>query len=136
MRDFDDEILDLLPEEEIQNEIFNCEEKQVQILSISTELESRQLSLRAYRSVNPEQSVTTSVPSTEIVNLPKLHLASYSGDPKKWHEWWDSFEIIHNNPKLSKVNKFRHLRMLLDGKPQRASFACLIDKFRFYTSVS
>ena len=123
LRDFDDEILDLVTEEEIEPEIFDCEEKQVQIQSIITELESRQLTVSDTPSVALAQSAVASVSqnsSIDIVNLPKLHLSNFNGDPKKWQEWWDSFEIIHKNPSISKVNKFRHLRTLLDGRAAAA----------------
>ena len=123
LRDFDDEILDLVTEEEIEPEIFDCEEKQVQIQSIITELESRQPTVSDTPSVALAQSAVASVSqnsSIDIVNLPKLHLSNFNGDPKKWQEWWDSFEIIHKNPSISKVNKFRHLRTLLDGRAAAA----------------
>ena len=123
LRDFDDEILDLVTEEEIEPEIFDCEEKQVQIQSIITELESRQLTVSDTPSVALAQSAVASVSqnsSIDIVNLPKLHLSNFNGDPKKWQEWWDSFEIIHKNPSISKVNKFGHLRTLLDGRAAAA----------------
>ena len=47
--------------------------------------------------------------STPIVKakLPKLTLRKFSGDPKSWQPFWDSFEAaVHNNSSLSKIDKW------------------------------
>ena len=68
--------------------------------------------------VSPQHSFGEShLPSQ--VRLPKLQLKRYSGDPKNWQEWWDSFEaVIHSNDRISEVEKFTHLRSLLEGAAQ------------------
>ena len=55
-------------------------------------------------------------PDSTTPKIPKLNLPKYSGDPKKFHEWWDQYEVIHNNSTISPVNKFRHLKTLLEGQ--------------------
>ena len=85
LRNLDSEILEILPGEEIEAEVFDCEERQTQILSIIMELESRQRMISHATSANPAQPSTRAspqIPYTESVNLPKLHLSSYNGDPK------------------------------------------------------
>ena len=43
--------------------------------------------------------------------LPKLNLPYFSGDPLTWQTFWDSFSAaVHNNPKLTGVQKFNYLR--------------------------
>eukprot|EP00112_Aurelia_sp_Birch-Aquarium-sp1_P025255 Seg831.10 transcript_id=Seg831.10/GoldUCD/mRNA.D3Y31 product="hypothetical protein" protein_id=Seg831.10/GoldUCD/D3Y31 len=53
--------------------------------------------------------------NSEGAKLPKLQLPKYLGDPKRWQEWWDFYQVIHENTTLSDVNKFRHLKSLLEG---------------------
>ena len=55
-------------------------------------------------------------PDSTAPKIPKLNLPKYSGDPKKFHEWWDQYEVIHNNSTISPVNKFRNLKTLLEGQ--------------------
>ena len=48
------------------------------------------------------------------VKLPKLDIISFNGDKMKWNEFWDSFEsAVHNNKKLSSVEKFNCLKSKL-----------------------
>ena len=48
--------------------------------------------------------------------LPKLNLPYFSGDPLTWQTFWDSFSpAVHNNPKLTGVQKFNYLRAQLRG---------------------
>jgi hypothetical protein len=59
--------------------------------------------------------VSTFSSSRLRVKLPKIELEKFSGDPKKWISWWDSFDsVIHKND-LSNVDKFNYLRSLLMG---------------------
>ena len=55
-------------------------------------------------------------PDPTTSKIPRLNLPKYSGDSKKFHEWWDQYEVIHNNSSISSVNKFRHLKTLLEGQ--------------------
>lgn len=52
--------------------------------------------------------------------LPKIQLPKFSGDPKKWPEWWDAFLAVHENKQISDGNKFRHLKSLLEGQAAAA----------------
>lgn len=55
--------------------------------------------------------------TTYSTKLPKLEIAPFNGDKLKWSEFWDSFECtIHNNEKLSNVEKFNYLRSKLVGR--------------------
>ena len=48
--------------------------------------------------------------------LPKLNLPYFSGNPLTWQTFWDSFSAaVHNNPKLTGVQKFNYLRAQLRG---------------------
>ena len=72
--------------------------------------------------------------STTIVNakLPKLTLRKFSGDPKSWQLFWDSFEAaVHNNSSLSKIDKFNYLKSLVEGNAASAidGFSLTADNY-------
>ena len=55
------------------------------------------------------------------MKLPKIELVSFSGDNTKWIEFWDSFQCtIHNNIKLSNVEKFNYLKSKMVGEARSA----------------
>ena len=59
--------------------------------------------------------------SGQSIRLPKLQLKKFSRDPKLWQEWWDSFEAtVYVNVRISDVEKFTHLRSLLEGAAHSA----------------
>ena len=50
------------------------------------------------------------------VKLPKLSLKKFEGDLTKWMTFWDTFKSsVHNNPSLSKIDKFNYLNSLLES---------------------
>ncbi|GFY42317.1 uncharacterized protein TNIN_494951 [Trichonephila inaurata madagascariensis] len=56
------------------------------------------------------------------INLPKLHLNKYSGNYSEWLDFYNLFEsCIHNNNRLSKVDKFNYLKSYLCG----STLACI-----------
>ena len=55
------------------------------------------------------------------VMLPKIVKVSFCGDKLKWAEFWDSFECaIHNNKKLSNIERFNYLKGKVNGEAQRS----------------
>lgn len=49
--------------------------------------------------------------------LPKLELKEFHGDYTQWKDWWVIFErLIHNNQRLSAVDKFTILKRYITGK--------------------
>ena len=63
------------------------------------------------------QSQKKAVPS----KLPKLHLQTFSGEPRNWQRFWDVFERnIHNNEDLEDIDKFDYLTGLLQGTAAKA----------------
>ena len=89
-------------------------------MKISTFFEKQSKAEQAVTSVN--QQPVSAVQQNEMgasgqsIRLPKLQLKKFSGDPKLWQEWWDSFEAtVHVNVRISDVEfKFTHLRSLLE----------------------
>ena len=75
--------------------------------------------------------VNTSTPTVKA-KLPKLTLRKFSGDPKSWQPFWDSFEAaVHNNSSLSNIDKFNYLKSLVEGNAASAidGFALTADNY-------
>ena len=122
LREIDQQIFLEIKEEDIEDEVFQCEELQSEINGIIVEIEAKISALKTENaatspSSQPVLSVASSstTSSESAAKLPKIQLPKFYGDPKKWQEWWDSFEIIHQSQSLSAANKFRHLKSLLEG---------------------
>ncbi|XP_053392033.1 uncharacterized protein LOC128554743 [Mercenaria mercenaria] len=61
------------------------------------------------------------VKSENTVKLPKLDMISFNGDKLQWPEFWDSFSrAVHENDKLSSVDKFNYLKGKLYGETRSA----------------
>ena len=55
------------------------------------------------------------------VKLPKIALLSFSGDKTKWIAFWDSFPCaVHNNIRLSNVEKINYLKSKPVGEARKA----------------
>ena len=67
---------------------------------------------------SPQGSQCGSVSSSSSINAkqPNLHIKKFTGDPKTWQTFWDSFSsAVRRNASLTNVDKFNYLRSLLDG---------------------
>ena len=55
------------------------------------------------------------------INLPKINIKSFGGDPLEWLTFWDSFSAaIDKNLELSDVEKMDYLNGMLKGEAARA----------------
>ena len=53
--------------------------------------------------------------------LPKIELQRFSGDPKAYQAWWDTYEsMIHRNPDLAEIDKFNYLKSCVTGSAKSA----------------
>ena len=74
---------------------------------------------------------------SNAVKLPKLEIALFYGDKLKWAEFWDAFEnAVHNNPKLSNIEKFNYLRSKLNGEAKRAIQGLTLSKENYGVAIS
>ena len=104
MSKVDDEIFNLIDDDEIEGEVFECEElkSEIQYLIIDLNTKLKKVNAAGENEVN---SVGTASSNNVIRNimpiqddspkLPALHLPKFNGDPCKWQEWWDSYEVVH-----------------------------------------
>ena len=56
------------------------------------------------------------LPLTTKTRLPKLVLPTFRGDVTNWPPFCDVFKTaMHENDKMSKIDKFNYLNLLLEG---------------------
>ena len=59
--------------------------------------------------------------SKKHVNLPKMTIKTFHGDPLEWQTFWDSFSAtIHENDELSNIQKMSYLNGILKDEAARA----------------
>ena len=70
------------------------------------------------------------------VKLPKLEIVVFSGDKLKWTEFWDAFEnAVHNNARVSNIEKFNYLRSKLNGEAKRAIQGLTLSKENYVIAI-
>ena len=71
----------------------------------------------APHTVSTTPAVVASPPGAVTkTRLPKLSLAKFKGDVIGWVSFWDSYKsAVHENSKISKIDKFNYLHSLLEG---------------------
>ena len=70
------------------------------------------------------------------MKLPKLEIVVFSGDKLKWTEFWDAFEnAVHNNARLSNIEKFNYLRSKLNGEAKRAIQGLTLSKENYVIAI-
>ena len=111
----DAEILKFVTEEEME-EITQADLYKERIYSTLISIEDTLKPSAATASV-ALATATRPVPSTtpeNKVRLPKLTIKPFNGKLTAWTPFWDSFNsAIHENPELSKVDKFNYLRSMV-----------------------
>ena len=71
-----------------------------------------------------------------VMQLPKLEVPKYSGDPLNWQSFWDCFEsAIHFNLNLSGVQKLSYLRAQLEGDAARVIIGLPLSNMNYEHSV-
>ena len=73
------------------------------------------LMLTDKESSSPTGTTTTVKQTTpKQVNLPKLALPTFHGDPMKWFMFWEKFQaVVHINDNLQSAHKLTYLRKTL-----------------------
>ena len=70
------------------------------------------------------------------MKLPKLEIVVFSGDKLKRAEFWDAFEkAVHNNARMSKIEKFHYLRSKLNGEAKRAIQGLTLSKENYVIAI-
>ncbi|XP_071042998.1 uncharacterized protein [Parasteatoda tepidariorum] len=69
---------------------------------------------KSYGSVNKQAEVISS--DRISINLPKLELTDFDGNPKNWFAFWAMFQKIDEDPKIEDDVKFAYLMQTTKGK--------------------
>ena len=61
-------------------------------------------------------------PATRVhINLQKLHIQPFDGNPLEWLTFWDSYSnAVHNNHELNNIDKMNYLKGLITCNAARA----------------
>ena len=116
----DGEILSLVEDGDLENEIAQADLYKERVYSTLILIEKATRPPAAVPTPPPSTSSTaTTRPAptsthTNKVRLPKLTIKPFNGRLTAWPPFWDSFKsAIHENPELSKVDKFNYLRSMV-----------------------
>ena len=104
--------------DEIEHEIKESDTINLKVLDYKTQI-NEFLTL----TTNPVSPSTPAVmpsavptPSPAKAQLPKLELYKFKGSVMSWTPFWDTFKsAVHENPSLSKIDKFNYLHSLFEG---------------------
>ena len=119
LEDLDKSILELVEKRNIDNEIEESEGIKDEIHLNLLKMDSLLKELKTPAQPSEHSPVSTTSQATGSMShstkLLKLVLKKFSGDPKTWQEWWDSFKVAVHENGISDVEKFNHLRSLVEG---------------------
>ena len=114
LKSLDESILAAVEEPNIVTEVGESEEFRAQIHAALVRLQQCQTSENECN--EPLQSKPGVSTQAFNAKLPKLYIKKFTGNPKEWQSFWDSFSsAMHTNKALKNVDKFNYLRSLLKG---------------------
>ena len=71
-----------------------------------------------------------------MAKLPKLTLTKFRGKLQQWQEFWDSFEsTVHLNESLADVDKFKYLKMQLEGPALLTIGGFALTSANYYAAI-
>uniref|UniRef100_A0A914XCT4 Integrase catalytic domain-containing protein n=1 Tax=Plectus sambesii TaxID=2011161 RepID=A0A914XCT4_9BILA len=70
------------------------------------------------------------------IQLPKLQLPTYEGDPLKWAEFWDAYESAIHTQGISQVQKFNYLISCVKGKAHTAIEGLAVTNANYQEAIS
>lgn len=116
LKKLDAEIIKHTPEENLENEIKQSDENNERSYAALIRIDRAGAAEPARATSGPTANTVDPTRDCEPkVKLPKITLSHFSGNPLKWTSFWDSFKsAVHDNPALSQVDKFNHLKSLLE----------------------
>jgi len=139
LQKYDDDILALRNIEEIEREIKESDTINLKVLDYKTRI--NQFLTVTTNPVTPSTAavITPSAltPPPVKARLPKLELHKFKGNTMSWIPFWDSFKsAVHENPSLSKIDKFNYLHSLLEGSASRVIQGLQLSDTNYDTAVS
>ena len=117
VKTLDEELVNIINEEDIYDDIEKATEFEIQVSTKINEIKS--FIKRHTNKIEKDKVSSTSSRLPVIkqnINLPKLVLKKFSGNPIMWQQFYDTFEAaINKNENLSNVQKFTYLQGYLEG---------------------
>ncbi|XP_064464472.1 uncharacterized protein LOC135375756 [Ornithodoros turicata] len=146
LKEKDREVQGVIPEELIESECNSCDQYLESVTAIKFQVCSALDSTTASRSLapasdgvnatGPRRSSSGDRSRSTGVTLPKLRIDTFSGDLSKWQGFWDQFRAsIHENERLTDVNKLKYLVSLVSGPAARAIEGLSISDENYTTAV-
>lgn len=119
LKNLDRDVESLIEAKGIEEEVTLSSEYQEKIIRCASKIKRFLKRKESTILPNTSQQATTlndSVISQQSIKLPKIVIKPFSGDPKSWTEFWNSFEsTIDKNDLLSQIEKFTYLKSYLTG---------------------
>ncbi|XP_074654920.1 uncharacterized protein LOC141908655 [Tubulanus polymorphus] len=120
IQELDQTILSLTPDENLQSSIAEADDFAFERI---IEIQKYRFFIETFNNDTKPTTTTTHQPinnKSRQVNLPNLHLPTFSGDLLQWIGFIDAFEsAIHNDTGLDDIQKFQYLRAQLSGEAAR-----------------
>ena len=119
LSDVDDEVVALLDPDAVPDDIVESMQMQGKATFVESEIDVRLSQIvKANESTSSLPLSTPSVSSiSNVSRLPKIELPVFKGDPLKWQGFWDQFQTsIHNNERISDIDRFNFLKRYLGGE--------------------
>ena len=114
LSDIDKDILSKCDVGEIEHEIDELEATTAKIMNCQQKIHKAIRAPTEPSVVHTPTAVPTSTPTKP--KLPKLTLPKFKGELTSWTTFWDSFKsTVHENPNMSKIDKFSYLKSLMEG---------------------
>ncbi|XP_066917006.1 uncharacterized protein [Clytia hemisphaerica] len=133
IKKLDEKILELLSDdEEMADELNANTEFELKVQKYVSKLKRLERKLEApYANVNVTPIATGTIAATvqqpiierknDGVRLPKIEIPKFKGDPLEWNSFRDTFTAtIHENSKLSDIEKFTYLQSYVRDEAQQA----------------
>ena len=112
IKTLDEELVNIINEEDIDDDIEKATEFETHVSTKINEIKS--FIKKHTKEIEKDEVSSTSSRSPVIkpnINLPKLVLKKFSGNPIMWQQFYDTFEAaIDKNENLSNVQKFTYLQ--------------------------
>ena len=130
LHEYEEQILDLCPVQEIDKEIEEADDIHTKINDVfeydygqAVSVSDKNASATSHSNANTALDLQHSESTTVAPKLPKLILQKFKGEITEFQSFWDAFNsTIDQNSGIPNTDKSKHLIAVLEGPP-----ACLLQ---------
>ncbi|XP_064475626.1 uncharacterized protein LOC135389518 [Ornithodoros turicata] len=138
----DQVIQNLITDELVESECEACDRYLESVIAIRFQVRAALGTLTSAQ-VSPATGDAPSLPTVQRlaspadgITLPKLKIDTFNGDLSKWQGFWDQFRAtVHDNQRLTDVNRLKYLVSLVIGPAARAIEGLTILDGNYATAV-